>query len=152
MHPHLERLNKKQSKFYCTYYSDTLGQPCTTLLARQPWALYSTQNLGKRRIGLPKKDVRLFLVYKTIFSVILSDFIRLSQLRQIYGGRTAGYSQRNCILENIRQEREQLGVNFAFVLTPKSAVKSSRETRRTYILFHHKFSIYNNDHHVIRMF
>ena len=65
--------------------------------------------------------------------------------------------QRNCTLENIRQEIYgkiwsqgycvqttldipvllfsrclKIGVNFAFVLTPKSAVKSSRRTRRKY--------------------
>ena len=53
------------------------------------------------------------------------------------------YIQRNCILEKMRQEiyakigvRWFIGVNFAFVLIPKSAVKSGRQTRR-------KFSITN---------
>ena len=71
--------------------------------------------------------------------------------------------QRNCLLENVRQEinakigvkatvlrqlsipvllfsrRWKIVVNFAFLMAPKSAVKSSRRNR-TIILYYYKFS------------
>ena len=82
---------------------------------------------------------------------------------------TPSLYQRNCVLENIRQEiyakigvmvsvykqlwipvwlfsrRWQSGVDFAFVWTPKSAVKSIRKTT-TYIPYYYKFSALYNLH------
>ena len=96
-----------------------------------------------------------FLVMNTFISAYQGFFSTESSSSKKGTNR---YDQRNCLLENIRQEirakigvrvtirvyrqlwipvllfpnRWQIGVNFAFVLTPKSAVKSSRQSRRIF--------------------
>ena len=94
-----------------------------------------------RQNSLRSEIIIVIIISVLIFIIInIADNIIIIIIIIIYLCLCYYYYQRNCILENIRQEiyakigvSLKNGVNFAFVLTPKSAVKI-QPAKKTYIL------------------
>ena len=78
------------------------------------------------------------LILHNFREIAIREYMYVRKLRQKF---ESGQGLNSVLMPVLLFSRSlKIGVNFAFVLTPKSAVKSSSQNWRTYILYYFKFS------------